>query len=87
MVWSLLGGALHLWECPRHHPKAGLWLEFAWSAVSHMVSFLGHQVRARNSGTAGFAFSGLGMMSRVSSPFCGEDGQAEKQDAEQAGED
>lgn len=85
-VWCLLAAGLHLREGPRNHPKAGPWLELAWSAVSRVVSFLGHQFRARNSGTAGLAFSGLGMMPRVSSPFCGEEGQAEKQGAEQAGE-
>lgn len=40
-IWSLFWGALHLWECPRHHPRVGLWLELAWSAASHMVSWKG----------------------------------------------
>lgn len=85
-VWSLVWGALNLWECPRHHPKLGLLLELAWSADPHMVSFLGHQVWARKSGTADPDFPGLGRVPGMPSPFCREEGQAEKQDAEQAGE-
>lgn len=86
-VWSLALGVLHLWECPRHHPRAGLWLKLAWFAESHMMSFRVCQVGARDSVAAepgSLAWPGLG---RTPLPFCGEDGEAEKQDAEQAGKD
>ena len=50
-VWCLLAAALHLREGPRNHPKAGPWLELAWSAVSRVVSqegAAGRQEQARS---------------------------------------
>lgn len=39
-VWSLVVGALHLWEGPRYHP-GGLWLELARSADLRRASWEG----------------------------------------------
>lgn len=70
---------LHLWECPRYYPKAELWLGLASSAVLYMASFLAAQ--SRGLGTASLVFPGFG---RTLFPFYGEDGEAEKQDTQQA---
>lgn len=82
LVWA----ALHLRESPRYYPSAGPWLDFALSADPHVAPFLGRRDRTRNSGTAKLAFPGLGKLPRMPSPFHGEDGEAEEQDAEQSGE-
>lgn len=84
---SLVRAALHLWESPGDYPSVGPWLDLALSADPHRAPFLGRQDRTRNSGTAKLAFPGLGKMARIPSPFHGEDGEAEEQDAEQSGED
>lgn len=84
---SLVLETLHLWERPRHHPRMMNWIGLAWSANPHMASFLGPQDRIRNMGTAELAFQGLARIPKTLLSFHRQTGEAEKQDAEQAGED